>query len=197
MVLIYKINKLVRVFNIETGDVNPFTYTDYNIIQEAQTDISSALYYNKETKTYLTLFKKGKPHLYRLFKDNLTLLETICPLIEGLIFEDNNDLQGYVMKEGESLAIPGMRDEFNEFLNSIQPALITLLQISPHYFYCDIHMDNVISLDNKFGLIDLSSFIPISQGNREDIVPNVRNHLTEYGDEVLNLLSSKIARPKI
>ncbi len=82
-----------------------------------------------------------------------------------------------------------MQLKFYEFLNSIQPALISLLEAFPHYFYCDIHMNNVISLDNnKFGLIDLTSFIPISQGNREDILANVRKHLTEYGDEILNLL---------
>ena len=180
----------MRIFNVKAGNIRPFTYTDYNIIHEARNVISSALYYNKETTTYLTLFEKSKPQLYRLFKDNLTLLKTICPLIEGLVFENNNDLLGYVMRKGEPLAIPGMKDKFYEFMNSIQPALISLLEASPHYFYCDIHMNNVISLDNKFGLIDLTSFIPISQGNREDIIANVGKHLTEYGDEVLRLYSS-------
>ena len=179
----------MNVYNVRGGNITLFTYTDYNLIQEARNAISSALYYNKEATTYLTLFEKSKPQLYRLFKDNLNLLKTICPQIEGLIFKNNNDLLGYVMRKGKPLAIPGMRDKFYEFLNSIQPALISLLEAFPHYFYCDIHMNNVISLDNnKFGLIDLTSFIPISQGNREDILANVGKHLTEYGDEILNLL---------
>ena len=152
------------ITNINTKGVST-VINKYNRILDEGTgpcNLGRVVYYDKFNKRFIKIFHPGYCRLSN-FQDAIEsgVLNGISPALTDLIYDDNNQLIGYICKEGTPLS--NNANDFHKIPSSFYKTVLRNCERRKKIYY-DLVPINIVRLENgQYSLIDLESFYDIDE----------------------------------
>ena len=135
------------------------------------------VYYDRPGRTFVKVFDSyaainGEARFLQDALDN-GLYNFLCPSLDYLIVDENENLRGYAIREGEPLT----RYEFERYVGGALREVILAETERTGLYFNDLEFHNVVRSDGLLSIIDLESVVPVSWFGTD--LEFARRHLNE------------------